>query len=121
MSGRIQMDVSTDPERLAKRATRLTPAPVSNTPPTAISFDSGHAFPGILPDLSEEASRALATHRSETLQYAPRPGLPELREWIAQYLHTDGLRGGTSDQVIVTNGAKHALELVCKLILEEGD
>jgi 2-aminoadipate transaminase len=100
----------------ARRAERLAPT----LPPAAagaIGFDSGHAFPGVLPDLTREAEVALSRYRSETLQYGPRAGLPELRSWIAGYMNA----GVTADHVLVTNGAKHALELVCRLLLDEGD
>jgi 2-aminoadipate transaminase len=106
---------------LAQRAARLSTAAAAKTPAGAIPFDSGHAFPGILPDLSHEANKALGSFRAETLQYAPRPGLPELREWIAGYLREDGVAAASPDQILVTNGAKHALELVCRLLLNDGD
>ncbi|HEX6809909.1 MAG TPA: PLP-dependent aminotransferase family protein, partial [Gemmatimonadaceae bacterium] len=73
-----------------------------------------------LPDLTREAGDALSRFRAETLQYAPRPGLPELREWIAGHMRADGA-AVTAANVLVTNGAKHALELVCRLTLDEGD
>ncbi|HEY2066570.1 MAG TPA: PLP-dependent aminotransferase family protein [Gemmatimonadaceae bacterium] len=105
---------------LARRASHLSP-----TGPAAhqdnIPFDSGHAFPGVLPDLMLEAADALAPRRRiETLQYAPRAGLPELREWIAGYMRADGA-AIAADEILVTNGAKHALELVCRLVVDEGD
>jgi 2-aminoadipate transaminase len=106
---------------LAQRAARLSVTPAADLAAGAISFDSGHAFPGILPDLSREAVAALAAHRSETLQYSPRPGLPELRDWIAQYLREDGVAGALPEHVLITNGAKQALELVCRVLLDQGD
>ena len=104
----------------ARRASQLSPLPPAAAPPGNIAFDSGHAFPGVLPDLTAEAATALATYRAETLQYAPRMGLPELRAWIAQYMTADGAHV-SADNILVTNGAKHALELVCRLLLDEGD
>ena len=73
-----------------------------------ISFGSGDAYPEGLPDLGEFARVAASRFRTETLQYAPRPGL------------TDGVPV-TPEQVAVVNGAKHGLDLVCKLFLEPGD
>jgi len=110
-------------ELLAGRASRLPLITTATTasPQHPISFDSGHAFPGLLPDLTAEADRALTAYRTETLQYAPRPGLPELREWIAGYMQRDGVANASAEETLVTNGAKHALELVCRLLLEEGD
>ena len=88
----------------------------ASAPAGAISFDSGHAFPGVLPDLTREAQDALSQWRPETLQYAPRPGLPDLRDWIAGYMRADGA-AVTADHILVTNGAKHAIELMCRLLL----
>ena len=101
----------------ARRAERLAPTLPGSVPAGTIGFDSGHAFPGVLPDLTREAEVALSHYRAETLQYAPRTGLPDLRAWIAGYMNV----GITPDHILVTNGAKHALELVCRLLLDEGD
>ena len=106
---------------LARRSTRLTVAGTASAPAHPISFDSGHAFPGLLPDLTPEAEIALQKYRPETLQYAPRPGLLDLREWIVDYMRRDGISQASVEEVLVTNGAKHALELVCRLLLDEGD
>jgi 2-aminoadipate transaminase len=106
---------------LSQRASMLSPNPAAPVPSGAIPFDSGHAFPGILPDLSVEADKTLGSFRSEALQYAPRPGLTELRQWIAEYLQADGVMNRSAEEILVTNGAKHALELVCRLLLDEGD
>jgi 2-aminoadipate transaminase len=104
----------------ARRAVHLSPTLPASASPAGISFDSGHAFPGVLPDLTHEGEIALTKYRTETLQYAPRTGLPELRQWIAEYLRTDGA-DVPADNVLVTNGAKHAIELVCRALLDEGD
>ena len=105
---------------LARRAAQLsatTPAPV---PANTIAFDSGHAFPGVLPDLTAEAERALSVFRTEALQYAPRPGLPEFRARLVDLMREDAVEI-TAGHVLVTNGAKHAIELICRVLLDEGD
>lgn len=104
----------------ARRAIPLSSAMPASAPADSISFDSGHAFPGVLPDLTHESEVALTRFRTEALQYAPRAGLPELRSWIAEYLAADGVRVA-AETVLVTNGAKHAIELVCRALLDEGD
>ena len=104
----------------ARRAIHLSSLMPAPAPSDRISFDSGHAFPGVLPDLTREGEAALTRHKSETLQYAPRAGLPELREWITQYLALEGIEL-PAEGVLVTNGAKHAIELVCRALLDEGD
>jgi 2-aminoadipate transaminase len=85
-----------------------------------IMFASGEAYPESLPDVSEFARRAALTHRTETLQYAPRCGLPELRELIARHVEQDGIRVDT-DSVLVVHGAKQGIDLVSKLFLDPGD
>jgi len=92
----------------------------SRTADQYISFGSGDAFPRILPDLTAEAAVALTTWRSETLQYASRPGLTALRETIAEIMANDGADMSPSE-VQVVNGAKHGLELVCRMLLSPGD
>jgi 2-aminoadipate transaminase len=104
----------------ARRATALSSAMPAPAPSNNISFDSGHAYPGVLPDLTHESEAALTRFRTETLQYAPRAGLPELRKWITEYLAADGVRVPV-ETVLVTNGAKHAIELVCRALIDEGD
>ena len=104
---------------IARRAARLS-GPLHPDGGDAISFDSGYAFPGIFPDLTAQAQRALTNYRSESLQYGAPFGLPELREWISRYLQTDGA-DVSFDEVLVVNGAKRGLELICKLFVEDGD
>ena len=104
----------------ARRAAHLSPIMPAAAPIRNISFDSGHASPTVLPDLTGEAASALNTYRSETLQYAPRAGLPTLRKWIAEYMRADGT-DISADNILVTNGAKHAIELVCRVLIDEGD
>lgn len=105
--------------RYAERARGVTAAAGADET-GIISFGAGDAYPEGLPDMGEFARVAASRFRTETLQYAPRPGLPDLREWIAGYLAADGVRV-TPEQVAVVNGAKHGLDLVCKLFLEPGD
>ncbi len=104
---------------LARRAARLG-APLHADAGDAISFDSGYAFPGVFPDLRAAADRALMHHRSESLQYGRPFGLPAMREWIAAYMRDDGV-DVQPDDVLVVNGAKHGIELICRLFAEDGD
>lgn len=104
----------------ARRAAGLAAALPGAESHDHISFDSGHAYPGILPDLSAIAQHALNMHRTQMLQYGERPGLAEMREWISDYMKRDQAQIAP-DQVLVVNGAKHGIELVCRLLLDEGD
>ena len=121
MYGLITREVALDQALwLARRAAGLAPSLPHAELKDSIPFDSGHAFPGILPDLTDAAERALTQFRTETLQYAERPGLGEMREWLSEYLTADGSRT-PADEIFMVNGAKHGLELVCRLLLDDGD
>src|SRR5689334_7490172 len=103
---------TTNPNLLSRRATRLASSLPPAAPASNLAFDSGHASNAVLPDLTAEAERALTTHRAETLQYAPRPGLPQLRDCIVEQMTADGIVAARAN-VLVTNGAKHAIDLIC--------
>ena len=105
---------------LSRRAAPLSSSLPAAAPASNLAFDSGHAANAVLPDLTAESIRALTVFRAETLQYAPRPGLPELRARIVEQMAADGI-AATRDQVLVTNGAKHAIDLICRVLLDEGD
>jgi 2-aminoadipate transaminase len=105
---------------LSRRAAPLAASLPVGAPASNLAFDSGHAANAVLPDLTAEAERALTVHRAETLQYAPRPGLADLRARIVELMEADGI-AATRDQVLVTNGAKHAIDLVCRVLLDDGD
>ena len=105
---------------LARRAAALAANVSDAEGHESIPFDSGHAFPGLLPDLSAHAARAFAAHREEMLQYAPRRGLAPMREWLRAQLALDGVTV-SMQELIVVNGAKHGIEMVCRLFLDEGD
>ena len=82
--------------------------------PGVIALDSGFASPQLLPELSRFALAALTTHRDESLQYSAPQGHPELRAWLARHMNEDGCRL-TAQNVLIVNGAKHGLELICRL------
>ena len=104
---------------LSKRAVDLS-ANFLSSHGDVIAFDSGHGFPPLFPDLTAEASVALTLYRDETLQYGNRAGLGEFREWIAEYLRRVAVRVDPND-IVITNGAKQGIELICQVLLDEGD
>jgi 2-aminoadipate transaminase len=110
---------------LARRAAGLSgafPAPhfPSELDPGVIAFDSGFAFPELLPDLTRYATDALTLHREESLQYSAPQGHPALRAWIARYMNEDGCNL-TPQNIFIVHGAKNGLDLICRLLLDEGD
>ena len=54
-------------------------------------------------------------HREESLQYSAPQGHPELRAWLAGYMNDDGCRL-SAQNVLIVNGAKHGLDLICRLL-----
>jgi len=106
--------------RYADRVRQFSPLRLPDVPPNVISFGSGDAYPGGMPDMLGSARQAFTEFRSEVLQYSAAKGLPELRQWVADYVGSQGTRV-TPDHVLIVNGAKHGLDLVCKLFLSPGD
>jgi len=54
------------------------------------------------------------------LQYGPLFGVPELREAIVDYCLADGVTT-SPDNILVLNGAKHALDLLLRVLIDPGD
>ncbi|RXG86638.1 PLP-dependent aminotransferase family protein [Bradyrhizobium zhanjiangense] len=104
--------------RWAKRA-RDTIAPAVTAHGKLIELGGGYDFPGTLPDVVSEAIAAARSKR-ETLQYGPLYGLEDLRDAIVDYLRRDGI-STARENILVVNGAKHGLDLVCRVFLEPGD
>jgi aspartate aminotransferase len=69
-------------------------------------------------NIAEAAEAALEAGHTG---YTPSPGIPELREAIADKLHGDGLDQYDAENVMVTPGAKQALYEVFQTLVEDGD
>ena len=66
----------------------------------------------------EAAERAM--HEGYT-RYTPGPGLPQVRQAVAEKLERDNAVRVTPDQVIVSNGCKHALFNASMALFQHGD
>lgn len=88
--------------------------------PGAIVLSSGLAYPPLLPDVVREAGAAAGDFTAETLQYGPLMGIPDLRDAIRGFVAEDGVACSVDD-ILVTNGAKHALDLALRTFVEPGD
>ncbi|MBW8637445.1 PLP-dependent aminotransferase family protein [Hoeflea sp. WL0058] len=84
-----------------------------------IVVNKGKIFPPLLPDISEECQIA-SKLSAETLQTGPAMGLTELRDSIVEFVAADGV-ACARNEVLVTNGAKQAIELACRVFLNPGD
>ncbi|MCY4541056.1 MAG: PLP-dependent aminotransferase family protein [Rhodobacteraceae bacterium] len=104
--------------RFARRAEILGKS-IYDHDPSAIVLNSGLAYPPLLPDVGREAAIA-AKLAAESMQYGPLMGIDDLRDQIVRYVEADGVACGRND-ILVTNGAKHALDLACRAFVEPGD
>lgn len=71
-----------------------------------------------LPEVETCLEAVLARDGRRALQYGP-PYLP-LREWIAGYMRQRGVRCDV-ENVFITNGAQQALEILGRLLLDQGE
>ena len=100
--------------RYASRAKDIVARTHTAMRPNQINLGGGFAFPDSLPDLSVTAEIVAREHRVEGLQYGPLFGLPDLRDEIAYFLKDDDV-SATQENILVTNGAKNALDLILKV------
>ncbi|MGY4353186.1 DNA-binding transcriptional MocR family regulator [Bradyrhizobium sp. GM7.3] len=97
----------------------VAPAVTETTHDNLIQFGGGYGFPDAFPDAMSEAMCAAESKR-ETLQYGPLYGLSDLRDTIVDYLRQDGIAAARHN-ILIVNGAKHGLDLACRIFLEAGD
>lgn len=91
--------------------------------PDVISFAGGLPNPVSFPQeaLMESMERIVRTYGSSVFQYSVTAGLPELRQYIAdRYNRIFGL-ALTIDNIIITTGSQQALDLIGKVLLDQGD
>jgi 2-aminoadipate transaminase len=90
--------------------------------PEVVSLAGGMPFVSALPrDLITGAmDRVMRDAGPTALQYGSGQGVPALREHILEVMALEGIRG-SADDVVVTTGSQHALELVSKIFLDPGD
>ncbi|MCF4126171.1 aminotransferase-like domain-containing protein [Methylobacterium sp. SyP6R] len=89
--------------------------------PDLINVAGGLPDPGLYPTdrLAEIARRAVAEHPDEVLGYGPVEGLPALRDALARRFGSPALPL-TRDNVLVTTSGMQGLDLVGKVLLDEG-
>ncbi len=91
--------------------------------PSVISFAGGLPAAELFPaaEIAEAARRVLLEHGAAALQYSTTEGHPPLREFIAARMNRLWGTSYANDEVMVTTGSQQALDLVGKLLLDEGD
>lgn len=90
--------------------------------PGLINLGGGLPDPGTWPveEMADLAARLIREHPAETLGYGPIPGLPALRDLIAQRYSTGDVQL-TRDNVLITTGGMQALDLVGRVLLHPAD
>ncbi|MDQ1546112.1 MAG: 2-aminoadipate transaminase [Actinomycetota bacterium] len=90
--------------------------------PEVVSLAGGMPFVSALPRelVSGAMDRVMQESGPVALQYGSGQGFPRLREHILEVMALEGIRASVDD-VVVTTGSQHALELVAKIFLDPGD
>ena len=108
---------------LAQRAASMNPSVIREIlkvteKPGIISLAGGLPSPKTFPiaAFKEAADKVLLQDGASSLQYAASEGYGPLREFIAQQLPWDV----SPDQVLITTGSQQGLDLVGKILLDEG-
>lgn len=94
-----------------------------STQADVISFAGGLPSADLFPiqGLEDACHKVLQTNGKKALQYSSSEGDVELREWIAtRYQEKQGLNI-SADSILITNGSQQALDLLGKVLLNEGD
>lgn len=91
--------------------------------PEVVSLAGGMPFVAGLPQetMQDTLDHVLREYGPTALQYGSGQGVPKLREQILDVMAQEGIRGASLEDVVVTTGSQHALELVSKLFLDPGD
>ncbi|MBE0582423.1 MAG: PLP-dependent aminotransferase family protein [Desulfofustis sp.] len=93
------------------------------TDPDIISFAGGLPNRAFFPiaELLAAADRVFAEQGADCLQYSNSEGLKDLRIYIAgRYAQTHGIRVDP-EQILITNGSQQALDLLAKVMLNDGE
>jgi DNA-binding transcriptional MocR family regulator len=88
----------------------------------AIPLGSGYPDPALCPsaELAELAAQITRDNPRAITDYLQVEGLPELRERLAELGRTAGY-ATSADEILVTTGARQAIDLVARALLEPGD
>ncbi len=105
---------------LSRRAAQFTISPITNR---RRAFDPGltdiRDFP--VDEWMRLMARSQRMSRNEWLFERNPGGYPPLREAISEYLRTMRGLDCSSDQIIVTSGAREAAELLARVLFDPGD
>ena len=111
---------------LSRRAQGLTSSAIREIlkvteRPEVISFAGGLPSPTTFPieRIRSACTKVLDEAPQASLQYGPTEGYKPLREWVAKRLSRNGASIRAS-QVLITTGSQQALDLLGKVLIDEG-
>ena len=112
--------------RISKRAQGLTSSAIREIlkvteRPEVISFAGGLPSPATFPieRIRWACTKVLDEAPQASLQYGPTEGYTPLREWVAARLSRNGASIRPS-QVLITTGSQQGLDLLGKVLIDEG-
>lgn len=117
---------------LAARAERMNPSVIREIlkvteKPGIISFAGGLPSPKTFPiaAFAQACATVLEREGQAALQYAASEGFPALRAFVAQQLSRQSAAAGVAwdvdpDQVLITTGSQQALDLIAKILIDQG-
>ncbi len=90
--------------------------------PEVVSLAGGMPYVSALPQglIVDAMERVMREQGPVALQYGSGQGVPALREQILDVMALEGIRA-SADDVVITTGSQHALELFSKIFLDPGD
>ncbi len=91
--------------------------------PGIISFAGGFPDPAMfdVEGIREAVNNALSEEAGATLQYGATEGYNPLREQLAAFMQSKGVKDLAPDQLIVTTGSQQGLDLLGKTMISPGD
>jgi len=103
-------------------AKRRRPATRPQADDSVIDFDRLAADPDLAPadELRRSVSKTMIDCGADALDYADPAGWRPLRETVSRRLRAHGVAVG-ADEILITNGAQQALDLVLRLLTGVGD
>ena len=121
--------ISLDPwvDHYADRSSGLSASEVRSlfavaSRPEVVSLAGGMPYVRAIPDemMKQTLNRVIDQRGPEALQYGSGQGHPELREQIVEIMALEGI-SARPDDVVVTTGSQHGLDLIARLFVNPGD
>ena len=114
--------------RISDKLAALKPSAIreifkSLSDPTIISFAAGNPSPLSFPadELGEISADIFRNQSALALQYGITEGYPPLRQAVAARMKEKFSIGTEDDETIITSGGQQGIELLCKVLCNEGD